>query len=292
MLENLRVYLKLKLVKFVIVGVVAGLGMGHTVETEFSFLTLFLLVCGTFGISAGSLSLNTVQEADNDKLMDRTKHRPVATGEFTKSFAITLSFSLMIIGLILLFLIKPLTALLGLSIILMYNGFYTMVWKKKWAFGAVPGAIPGALPITMGYSAVNDEIFSATSIYLFVLMFLWQMPHFWSLAIRYADDYAKGKFPVLPAVVGSGRTKYHISFYVWGYIQLAIMGPLFIPYSYAYFVLVLPTCAIMIWQFFKFFNSKDEKAWLPFFLVTNLSMLIFVIAPLVDKYTPLLFFIN
>ena len=291
MLENLRVYLKIKLVKFILVGVVAGFGLGHPVESEFSLLLLLLLLVGAFGISAGSLSLNTIQEADQDALMERTKHRPVVTGAFSKDFAVILSLSLMAIGLVCLLLIKPITFLIGLSIIIMYNGFYTLVWKKKWAFGAVPGAIPGALPITMGFSAVNNNIFSSESIYLFLMMFLWQMPHFWSLAIRYADDYANGNFPVLPAVIGSGRTKYHISFYVWGYVLLAIMSPFFIYHSFAYFILVLPMCAVMLWQFFKFYKTDDEKAWLPFFLITNLSMLIFVFAPLIDKWAPMIFLI-
>jgi protoheme IX farnesyltransferase len=224
--------------------------------------------------------------------MDRTKHRPVATGEFSKPFAISLSCVLMLIGLICLYMIKPLTALIGLSIILMYNGFYTMVWKKKWAFGAVPGAIPGALPITMGFSAVNDNIFSSVSVYLFILMFLWQMPHFWSLAIKYADDYAKGSFPVLPAVIGSGRTKYHISFYIWGYLLLAIMSPLFVDASYGYFLMVLPMALVMFWRFFVFFKAKGTDGWLSFFLITNLSMLVFVIAPLIDKWRPILFLVN
>lgn len=289
MFENLKVYLKLKLVKFIIVGVVAGYGMGFTVEQSFEPITLILLMLGSFGISAGSLSLNTVQEANNDKMMERTKHRPIVTGEFTKKFGITLSFALMIVGLICLFLIKPLTFYIGLSIILMYNGFYTLVWKKKWAFGAVPGAIPGALPITMGFSTVNDQIFSSVSIYLFLMMFLWQMPHFWSLAIRYADDYTKGNFPVLPAVVGSGRTKYHISFYIWSYVLLALMSPVFVDYSYGYFLCVIPMSFVMIWQFLKFFKSNEPKSWLPFFLITNFSMLVFVFAPLFDKWSPILF---
>lgn len=292
MIENLKVYLKLKLVRFIIVGVVAGFGMGHTVEDPFQLKTLIFLVLGTFGISAGSLSLNTVQEAEQDSRMERTRHRPVATGEFSKTFAITLSLSLMILGLIFLFNIKLLTALLGLSIIVMYNGLYTLVWKKKWTFGAVPGALPGALPIVMGYSSVNSDIFSSVCVYLFILMFLWQMPHFWSLAIKYAEDYRKGSFPVLPAVVGSGRTKYHISFYIWGYLLLAIMSPLFVYASYGYFFLVLPMALIMFWRFFVFFKAKGTEGWLSFFIITNISMLVFVIAPLFDKWQPILFLID
>ncbi len=120
-------------------------------------------------------------------------------------------------------------------------------------------------------------------------MFIWQMPHFWSLAIKYADDYAKGNFPVLPAMIGSGRTKYHISFYVWAYVLLAIMSPFFVEYSYAYFILVLPFALLEVWLFLKYFKSDNEKAWLPFFLITNFSMLAFMVAPLIDKWSPMLF---
>jgi len=288
MFKNLYVYLKLKLVRFIVISVLAGFGMGFTIEQEFDLLKVILLILGTFGISAGSLSFNTWQEVDNDSQMERTQHRPLVTGEFSTRFAISLSLSLVILGLVCLYLVRPLTFWIGLSIIVMYNGFYTLYWKKKMAFGAVPGALPGALPITMGYSAVNENILSSESVYLFLLMFLWQMPHFWSLAIRYKDDYAKGNFPVLPAVVGAVRTKYHISFYVWAYAFLAMVSPLFVDFSYAYFVLVLPFSFIFIWRFFVFFKSEDPKAWFPFFMVTNFSMLIFVFSSLIDKWTPFL----
>ncbi len=289
MLENLKVYLKIKLVRFIVLTVACGFGMGFSVENEFVWYKFLLLLLGTFGIAAGSLSFNTFQEVENDAQMERTKHRPLVTGEFTPKFAVTLSISLAVLGLVCLYLVKPLTFVIGLSIIILYNGLYTLHWKKKWAFAAVPGAIPGALPITLGYSAINDNIFSSTSIYLFLLMFLWQMPHFWSLAIKYADDYAKGRFPVLPAVLGSVRTKYHISFYVWAYVFLAILSPFFVEFSYGYFLLVLPFAAIFLWRFIVFFRSEDPKSWLPFFIVTNFSMLVFVLAPLMDKWGPFIF---
>ena len=171
----------------------------------------------------------------------------------------------------------------------MYNGLYTLYWKKNWAFATVPGAVPGALPGVLGFSVVNDNILAPACIYIFLVMFIWQMPHFWSLAIKYADDYAKGNFPVLPAMIGSGRTKYHISFYVWAYVLLAIMSPFFVEYSYAYFILVLPFALLEVWLFLKYFKSDNEKAWLPFFLITNFSMLAFMVAPLIDKWSPMLF---
>ena len=289
MIQDLKIFFKMSIVNFVVVSALAGYGIGFSVEQSFSIVHLMLLLIGTAFISSGSLSLNQVQETENDKRMERTQVRPLVKGTFTRRTGAMISFTLMIVGLVILWYVKPLTFWIGLSIIAMYNGIYTLYWKKNWAFAAVPGAIPGALPGVLGYSAVNDDVLSSGSIYLFLVMFLWQMPHFWSLAIRYADDYARGNFPVLPSIVGSGRTKYHISFYVWAYALLALMSPFFVDYSYAYFILVLPFSALVVWQFLKYYKSDNPKAWLPFFLVTNFSMLAFMFAPLIDKWIPILF---
>jgi protoheme IX farnesyltransferase len=291
MYKNIKSFFKLGIVYFVAISALAGYGLGFNVEQTFSFLHFFSFLVGTVLISAGSLSLNQFQEIKNDAQMDRTKQRPLVTGVYSKKMGLSISLSFIIIGLCILFYQKPLTFYVGLSIILMYNGLYTLYWKKRWAFAAVPGAIPGALPGVMGFTVVNDDILAPGSIYIFLVMFLWQMPHFWTLAIRFKDDYAKGNFPVLPAIVGSGRAKYHISFYVWCYAFLGLMSPFFVEYLYAYFFVVIPFSFIVVWQFLKYFKSEDAKAWLPFFLVTNFSMLAFIFAPLIDKWTPILFHI-
>lgn len=289
MYKAAKSFFKLGIVYFVLISAIAGYGIGFSVEQEFSIVHLLTFLVGTFLISAGSLSLNEIQEIEHDKKMDRTKNRPLVKGTLSKKTALFISSFFLVIGLLILWSLKPLTFWVGLSIIIMYNGLYTLHWKKKWAFAAVPGAVPGALPGVLGFSVVNDAIFSAPSVYLFLVMFLWQMPHFWSLAIRYKDDYSRGNFPVLPAILGSGRAKYHISFYVWSYALLGIMSPFFVDFLYAYFVLVIPFSIIVVWQFLKYFKSQNPKAWLPFFLVTNFSMLAFMFAPLIDKWTTILF---
>lgn len=93
------------------------------------------------------------------------------------------------------------------------------------------------------------------------------MPHFWTLAVRYSEDYAKAGFPMLPVMMGKDRTIYHISFYVWAYVLLAIMSPFFVPFYYAYFIIVIPFSVLVLWSFIKYVNteSTNEKAWLPFF---------------------------
>lgn len=279
------------IVIFVVISTIAGYGIGLTVENNFNIFHFLQVILGTFCISAGSLSLNQVQEVNKDKKMPRTQSRPIPSGQMSFKTGLLISISLIIIGSVILYFASPLSFYIGGIIIILYNVFYTIHWKQNWVFAAVPGAIPGALPCTLGYAAVNPDIFSAESIYLFLVMFLWQMPHFWTLAIKYSEDYAKAGFPMLPVVFGANRTIYHISFYVWAYVLLAVMSPFFVPFYYAYFLIVLPFAAFVLWSFMKYVrqHSSNEKAWLPFFLITNFSMLAFLFAPMIDKWIPILF---
>lgn len=289
MIKDLKSLFKSGIVFFVVISAIAGYGIGLPVEQDFSFWHLLAFILGISLISSGSLGLNQVQEIHRDKLMERTRERPLVKGSMSRGFAIGLCFFNMALGTLILWNVSVLSAVLGLVVILLYNGLYTLHWKPKWVFGAVPGAIPGALPGVIGFSAVNSDLFSPQSIYLFLVMFLWQMPHFWTLAIRFKDDYARGEFPILPVVMGKERTLYHISFYVFAYALLAITAPFFVSYHLMYFVLVIPFALIVVWQFFKYTKAKEEKAWLPFFLWTNFSLLVFLYAPVLDKWLPLYF---
>lgn len=289
MVKTLKSFFKMGIVIFVVISTIAGYGIGFNVEGTFSFLHLFLTILGTFCISSGSLSLNQVQEAHKDAKMPRTQNRPIPSGEISRSTGLAISLSLITFGSVILYHVEPLSCYIGLIIIVLYNVFYTIHWKQNWAFAAVPGAIPGALPCTLGFAAVNPNIYSSESIYMFLVMFLWQMPHFWTLAIRYSEDYAKGGFPMLPVIMGKDRTIYHISFYVWAYALLAIMSPFFVPFYYAYFIIVIPFSIFVLWSFMRYVKSESDKAWLPFFLITNFSMLAFLFAPVVDKWIPIIF---
>jgi protoheme IX farnesyltransferase len=289
MFQNIKLFFKAKVLLFVVASEIAGYGLGFSVEQQFSIYNFVIFLIGSSLLSAGSLSLNEVQEIENDSKMDRTKTRPLVTGVLSKRSGLFISLGFIVIGSFMLWFLKPLTCFLGLLTVATYNGFYTMYWKKRWAFAAVPGSIPGALPATMGYSAVNDNLFSSESVYLFLVLFIWQMPHFWSVAIKYANDYKDGSFPVLPVAVGTGRTKYHISFYVWAYVLLGIMSPFFVDFSYAYFLFVLPFCVLIVWQFLAYFKTESKLVWKRFFIINNISLLVFMFSPIIDRWIPLIF---
>lgn len=274
---------KTGIITFVLFGGIAGYAVSFPLGQPIDIAEPLILLIGLYFLSAGSFSLNQAQEVSADAKMPRTITRPLPSGKMAKWQAYFLAILFIPLGLLCLYLLQPITALLGLATIIMYNGLYTLYWKKKWAFGAVPGAIPGALPAVIGYSVAGPQnLLSPDCIYLFLIMFLWQMPHFWVLAIKFKDDYIKGGFPVLPSKVGEQRTLYHIGLYVFAYAGVALTSPLFVHTNILYILLVVPFALKVVWEFFKFFHGKTK--WLPFFLWTNFSMLVFLIVPVADKW--------
>lgn len=274
---------KLGIVIFVILSGIAGYACGFEIERAFDVRSFLISMLGLYFLSSGSLALNQVQEYEIDRKMPRTAKRPVAAGKIRPAAAAILAVTFIVAGLQALYEIAPTAAVVGLVSVVLYNGLYTPWWKKKWAFAAVPGAIPGALPVTIGYAAVNPDIFNSESVYLFLIMFLWQMPHFWTLAIRFKEDYRAGGIPVLPAAFGVERTIYQIGLYTFLYVAVAVASPWFVRASWIYLLIVLPFAVKVLIEFFRYRRTNGEK-WLGFFMWTNVSMLVFIVVPVVDKW--------
>ncbi|MGE3974139.1 MAG: heme o synthase [Bdellovibrionales bacterium] len=275
---------KFGIVIFVVISTFAGYALGFQIEQTFSIPHLLATTVGTALLSAGSFVLNQIQEQKLDAKMPRTEGRPLPSGRVSTPQAWFLTILLLVAGTALLYFVKPLSAGLGLITVFLYNVCYTLYWKKRWVFGAVPGAIPGAMPVVIGYSANNSQIFSTECIYAFLIMFLWQMPHYWALAIKFKDDYQKAEIPTLPVSLGTHQTLFHMGLYVFAYVGLALFSPWFVDTRYVYLLLVVPFALKVLWEYFKFEKAKAEQKWLSFFMWTNVSMLIFLIAPVIDKW--------
>lgn len=281
-------FTKFGIVILVLLTALAGYGLSYSVEKDFHLLHLLSFLVGLGLFSGGSLALNQAQEWKLDTSMPRTQKRPIPAGVISPTLGFVLAVSLMVVGLAILFAVNSLVVILCLLTALFYNGFYTLYWKRTLIFGAVPGAIPGAMPVVIGFAANSSEIFSSECLYLFLIMFLWQMPHFWALAIKYSSDYKAGGVPVLPVSLGVKKTLFHTGLYTFVYVMVALISPFFVPAKYVYLVLVLPFSLKVIWEFYKFYRANGEKRWLPFFLWTNFSMLVFLVAPVVDKWSEFL----
>lgn len=261
-----------------------GYLLSWSVDSEFNWLRFVLFLLGLSILSGGSFAINQAQENTIDAKMERTQRRPIPTGKISPRGAYVLGFLALGIGLGILRNISLLAAILGFGTAIFYNVLYTIYWKRKWAFGAVPGAIPGAMPVVIGYAANSNNLLNLDCLYMFLLMFLWQMPHFWALAIRFKDDYKKGGIPVLPSVRGVDATLFHMSLYVYVYVGLALLSPAFIETSYLYYILVIPFALKVLQEFFKYFKHKAEVGWFRFFMWVNTSLLIFMAAPVFEKW--------
>lgn len=272
------------IVIFVMFSGLIGFVLGSPFGNPFDFQEITVFLSALYLLSSGSLAINQAQEWRLDMKMNRTENRPIPSGKIKPWQAYVLGFVYCGVGLLLFSMFNPLVVYLGLFTVILYNLLYTLYWKKKWTFGAVPGAIPGAMPVSIGFACNNQDLWDSTHVYLFLILFIWQMPHFWTLAIRFKDDYGKAGIPVLPYILGINRTIYHIGLYVFAYLAVALSAPITIQASIVHLVISLPFSILVLWQFYRFVQKK-EKAWLGFFLSVNFSLLAFLIAPVVDRWS-------
>lgn len=154
---------------------------------------LLWLVLGLYATSAGAAGMNMVLEERSDLEMRRTRARPVPSGRVSANLALLFSLGLFFVGFLLLFfLVNPLTAGLAHLTGVLYVMVYTPM-KKLGAVAIWVGAVPGALPPVMGFTAAEGTI-RLPAIALFLVLFLWQIPHFLALAWMYREDYRRGGF--------------------------------------------------------------------------------------------------
>lgn len=184
--------------------------------------TLASLIGGT--LAAGSANaFNMVIESEIDKVMSRTKHRPVAAGELTKKQATRFAILLMIASLLIFwYFTTPLATLLTSFAILFYVAIYTVLLKPNTNQNIVWGGIAGCLPVLIGWAAVTNSL-AAPAYWFFLVVFFWTPPHFWAIAIKYHDDYAAAKIPMLPVVA----TKKRVYLEMWFHTIMMIVCSIF-----------------------------------------------------------------
>lgn len=263
---------------------ILGYLLAHKITAPVEFDKLVYLLLGLYFLSGSSFIFNQIQERHIDAQMKRTRLRPIACFEISALKAWRLGTAFFLLGIVFLYLASWMSCLLGLISVLTYNVFYTPIWKPKWVFGAVPGAIPGALPVLIGFAAGNTQIWSREAVYIFCVLFLWQMPHFWTLAIKLKDDYRNAGIPTLPAARDLESTQYYIGLYLFAYVGVVLAAPFFVKTYLFYVALVLPIVIKLLIEFVRFHRNYNENSWFRFFMWVNLSVIFFLIAPAFDKW--------
>lgn len=169
-----------------------------TVQGAFNWLDLILLGMAGWMVTAASNTLNQVIEKSEDKLMERTSDRPLPSERMSIYEAILLAGILGVTGILILALnFNMLSGLLGALALISYAFIYTP-FKKISAVAVLIGAVPGAMPLLIGATAATGEL-SLLAMSLFAIQFMWQMPHFWSIAWLMKDDYEKAGYRLLPS---------------------------------------------------------------------------------------------
>lgn len=286
--ERIQIYRELSksgIVALVIISVIAGYLAGHPLELPFGWTRFLLTMIGILFLAAGSSALNQFQEQKIDAQMPRTQKRPLPSGKIGPTEAILFCGILIGSGLGVLWVLDSQVFLLGLIALISYNVFYTLWWKQTSPYAAIPGAIPGALPILMGYTAAHGKIFSLGGLYLFAILFYWQMPHFWSLALRFEKDYEKGGIPTLPVKKGTSITLKQISIWTISYILLSGGAPIFLQVDRIYMFISVATSLMILWELKNYLRSQDGKAWLRYFLWINFSLILFLGAAVIDIWS-------
>lgn len=175
-------------------------------------------------LSAGSANaFNCYIDSDIDKLMGRTKNRPLATGELTQREALVFAWSIGIISFVWFALvINLLSALLSLAAILFYVFVYTLGLKRRTPQNIVWGGAAGAMPALIGWAAVTNEV-SLSAWVLFLIIFLWTPPHYWPLSMRYLEEYKVANVPMLPVVAKNEVVGRQIILYAWAYLASTLL---------------------------------------------------------------------
>ncbi|MDA0757686.1 MAG: heme o synthase [Bacteroidetes bacterium] len=189
--------------------------VGYLIASDsFDLSTVLLLTLGGYCMVGASNSFNQIIEKDIDKLMERTKNRPIPSGKMSVNTAFIISIILTLIGVIVLYKINPKTALFGSISIFIYTCLYTPL-KTISPLSVFVGAIPGAIPFMLGWVAATNN-FGIEPGTLFMIQFFWQFPHFWALGWMLHEDYGKAGINMLPTRKKDKSTALQVVLYtIW-----------------------------------------------------------------------------
>lgn len=242
-----------------VVTVCGGFFMGSQ-HAFHPLLLIYTLIGMAFVIACGCV-VNNVYDRDIDGLMERTKNRPIAQGLVAKKIALPYAAILGIAGLIILYyLVNPLTMYSALLGLFFYAVIYTMCCKRHTVYGIAIGGISGSMPPVVGYSAATNHLDIGTLI-LFLILFFWQMPHFYAIAINRLKDFKAASIPVLPLKKGVHHTKIRILIYVVLFTITAAMPTVFGYLGYVYLVIALFLGVYWFYLGVRHFKMDDDRAW-------------------------------
>lgn len=253
--------------------------IGYLVYAGSFELKLLYAVVGVFLLSGGASALNEIQERKYDKRMIRTRNRPIPSNRISPLEALFIASVLIISGSIILYLTSSITALfLGFFNIIWYNGVYTYL-KKVTPFAVVPGSLTGAVPAFIGWTAAGGYLLDPKIILIGFFLFIWQIPHFWFLLLKYGKEYEEAGFPSISTILPQQNLKFITYIWVIATSITTLMFPLF--HILESGILYTAVFLLNIWLVITFtqltFNIKIGINFKRTFATINVFMLIIML---------------
>jgi len=268
---------KPRILTLVLVTTVLGYYLGG--EGISSVPLLMFLLLGVALVSGGSSALNHYLEREFDSKMQRTKNRPIPSGIITPGHALNFGILLTLLGIVILYVkVNILTAFLGLLTSFLYIMVYTPMKRASWLNTTV-GAIPGSIPPLGGWAAATGGLSFEAGI-LFLILFLWQHPHFYAIAWMMREDYKRGGFKMLPVTEPDGRRMFtHVLWFSFALIPVSLIPSVIGMSGSIYFtgVLISGIALFMISQSFAHSRSLVDAKKLLRATVIYLPVLLFLI---------------
>ena len=247
-----------------------GILFGNAVTSTGGFLLasrqhfdarLFLyMLLGLLLVVASACVFNNHIDKEKDRLMQRTKNRPLAKGEISSAKALCFGVALGVLGSVLLFglvgRVAAASALLGWAV---YVLWYSPA-KYRTVHGTLIGSIAGAMPPVVGYTALSHQL-DLAALLLFAMVTLWQMPHFYAIALYRLEDYAAAGTPVLPLIRGIRSTKIQMLLYICGFFAASLLLPL-LGFTGLGF-LIIATLVGLSWLLLNIrgFGKVNDRSW-------------------------------
>lgn len=236
----------------------AGLLFAST--SDFNLLKIILVLVFICLVMAGACAINNAMDIAIDGKMERTKDRPTVTKAISKTSALIFGLSISCLGLLMLLITSNvLTFVLGIIALFTYAPLYTVLKKKTWS-ATWTGAVPGALPPVAGYTAITNQL-DASAVFIFMTMFVWQMAHFYGIALYRRNEYKKASVPVVSVIKGNDYTQKMILAFIISYI---ILMPLFYYFGNAGLIFTLAMIVTGLWWFkfgYENYSKLKPETW-------------------------------
>ncbi len=213
-ISSIKPYIEISKPRVVLLMIFTSLiGMLLANPLNINFLLLIIANVGIALMAFSAGAINQLVDQKVDRIMERTKKRPLPSGELKEINVIIYSIVIGFIGFVTLFFyVNQLTAYLTFASLVGYAFIYTMYLKRATPQNIVIGGAAGATPPLLGWTAITGSV-DYMAIIMFLIIFMWTPPHFWALALAKKDEYAAAKIPMLPVTHGDNFTRIHITLY-------------------------------------------------------------------------------